>query len=179
MGTLGSVATVHTGDHGWRHHCNATGEKQTSRKTTRFCGLRCFPHSGLRAPVPDVAGGEPLVEKILLDVGAGLLEQGSKVPENAHIGQLNPKPHVDLEDRTQDAQVESLGIRMTSWCRPPVSDHIQSHVTARSATPDHEYHQQGLFAIATRIGEKFIAGTWPLTIAKGMRQKRSTVRREG
>ena len=127
MDTLGSVVTVHSGDHGQRHLCNATGEKQTPRKTTRFCGLRRFPHSGLRAPVPDVAGGEPLVEKILLDGGAGLLEQGAEVPEHAHIGQLvalDPLLGVHLEDRTQDVQVESLGIRMTSWgqtsCfRPP------------------------------------------------------------
>ena len=59
---------------------NARRERQT-----RFCGLRRFPHSGLRAPVPDVAGSEPLVEEFLLDGGAGLLEQGSKVPEHAHI----------------------------------------------------------------------------------------------
>ena len=85
MATLGSVVTVHSGDHGQRHLCSATGEKRTPRKTTRFCGLRRFPHSGLRAPVPDVAGSEPLVEKFLLDGGAGLLEQGSEVPEHAHI----------------------------------------------------------------------------------------------
>ena len=84
---------------------------------------------------------------------------------------------VDLEDGAQDPQVESLGIRMTSRGRPPVSDLIQRHFTARIATPGHVWHQQGLFATATRIGEELTAGTWPLTVAKGTRQKRTT--REG
>ena len=135
LGALGSAVTVHSGDNGRWHLCNAIDEEQTPRKTARFCGLRRFPHSGLRAPVPDVAGGEPHVEQFLLNVGAGVLEQRSEVPEHAHIGQLIPVASVDLEDGTQDPQVESLGVRMTSWGRPPVSDPIQSHFTARIATP--------------------------------------------
>ena len=107
---------------------------------------------------------------------AEFLEQRSEVPEHAHI-ELAPHLSVHLEDRTQDAQVESLGIRMTSRGRLPVSDRIQSHFTARCATPDHSQHQQDHFTTVTQIGEKFIAGTWPLTVAKGMRQKRPT--REG
>ena len=39
MAALGSAITVHSGDDGKRHLCNAPEEKQTPRKTTRFCGL--------------------------------------------------------------------------------------------------------------------------------------------
>ena len=129
LAALGSAVTVHSGDNGWRHLCNATDEEQTPRKTTRFCGRRRLPHSRLRTPVPDVAGGEPHLEQVLLDVGAGVLEQQSEVPEHAHIGQstsdvaLIPLLGVDLEDGAQDAQVESLGIRMTS--REQTSYHLR------------------------------------------------------
>ena len=113
MAALGSAITAQSGDNSQVDPHTETDEKQKPRKTTCFCGLGPLPHSGLRAPVPDVAGGEPHLEKFLLVVDAGFLEQGPKVPEHAHVGQPVAVLSVDLQHRTQDTQVESRGIRMT------------------------------------------------------------------
>ena len=105
-----------------RHNTDITkSEHQGQRGTIRVCALRHCPHSGLRAPIPDVAGGEPHLEEVLLVVEARVLVQRSEVPEHAHV--LHP-PHapvldVRLQHSGHDFQMKALRVRMTSGSGRP------------------------------------------------------------
>ena len=107
-----------------RHNTDITkSEHQAQRATIQVCALRHYPHSGLRAPIPDVTGGEPHLEAVLLDVEARVLVQRSEVPEHAHV--LEPKKavllHVQLQDSGHDFQMKALRVRMTSGSGRPFS----------------------------------------------------------
>ena len=64
--------------------------------------LGCRQDHGLRTPVPAVAGTESLLEEGLLVVDAGLLVQGSEVPED---------PHINNADSTH----KTGGTSLTTW----------------------------------------------------------------
>ena len=89
----------------------------------RVCALRPCPHSGLRAPIPDVTGGEPHLEEVLLVVEARVLVQRSEVPEHAHVLHLAPSNPLDvrLQHSGHDFQMKALRVRMTSGSGRPFS----------------------------------------------------------
>ena len=78
--------------------------------------LGCRQDHGLRTPVPAVAGTESLLEEGLLVVDAGLLVQGSVVPEDPHIN--NAEILIPLEvfpdDVEYNRQVKPRWVWVTS-----------------------------------------------------------------
>ena len=80
--------------------------------------LRRRPHERLGTCVPDVARRKALLEEVILMGIAGVLVQGSKVPEQTHVpapGRIFRQTLPD--DVANDRQVEAVGIRMTFGTR--------------------------------------------------------------
>ena len=78
--------------------------------------LRRRPHVRLGTCVPDVARRQALLEEVILIGIAGVLVEGSKVPEQTHVpgGIVRQKLP---DDAANDRQVEAVGIRMTFGTR--------------------------------------------------------------
>ena len=78
--------------------------------------LGCRQDHGLRTPVPAVAGTESLLEEGFLVVDAGLLVQGSEVPEDPHINNAaGPIPlEVFPDDVGYNRQVKPRWVWVTS-----------------------------------------------------------------
>ena len=78
--------------------------------------LGCRQDHGLRTPVPAIAGTESLLEEGLLVVDAGLLVQGSEVPEDPHINNADRRIPLEVfpDDMGYNRQVKPRWVWVTS-----------------------------------------------------------------
>ena len=79
--------------------------------------LRCRPHVRLGTCVPDVARRQALLEEVILIGIAGVLVEGTKVPEQTHVPGAAFYRQTLPDDVANDRQVEAVGIRMTFGTR--------------------------------------------------------------
>ena len=89
----------------------------SARDNADVCSLRSCPYCGLRTPIPDVTGGEPLPEQLFLDIVTFGLVQGAKVPEHGNVLRRSVHVVVHLEVRLQkvahDSQMKFVRVGVT------------------------------------------------------------------
>ena len=105
-----------------KKHGSSARKIWSVRDNADVCSLRSCPYCGLRTPIPDVTGGEPLPEQPFLDIVTFGLVQGAKVPEHGNVLRRSVDLvllEVPFQEAAHDGQMEFVRVGVT--CRNGVS----------------------------------------------------------